>query len=167
MPAADRVTLCHAWVSRLGGGPTGLWPPLQPGGGRTHQERDSDHSQPVDFLDESIRHHPFPQRRVPAGLGRLVVGAGVLWASTAAAGPGGPIFSRFHLRLHGLVSPCGARVIRASAPLPDQHQRQPQQKDHGRHDHRGEAHASEGLALNVGDAEEEAVCRRTPGLVES
>ena len=22
-------------------------------------------------------------------------------------------------------------------PLPDQHQRQPQQKDHGRHDHRG------------------------------
>ena len=37
-----------------------------------------------------------------------------------------------------------------------QHQRQPQREDHGHDDHAHEAHRAKGLALNVGDAEEEA-----------
>ena len=37
-----------------------------------------------------------------------------------------------------------------------QHQRQPEQEQRSRHDHSSEAHGAERLALNVGDAEQEA-----------
>ena len=43
-----------------------------------------------------------------------------------------------------------------------QHQRQPQREQHAHDDHGDEAHAPEGLALNVGDTEQEADARFMP-----
>ena len=45
---------------------------------------------------------------------------------------------------------------RPSATLLQQHQRPPQREQHAHDDYGDEAHASERLALNVGDAEQEA-----------
>ena len=50
----------------------------------------------------------------------------------------------------------GPSVDSASDDLLQQHQRQSQREQHAHDDHGDEAHAPEGLALNVGDTEQEA-----------